>query len=475
MRWRPLQRTPHQPTPRGLLRRSKQQEVGRTMAVPDKENHQTGKITESGDIPLSQSPAKVLPDFPRRFSGHSSYAAGLLQVVSVPTSSAQPSSSQPSSSTEGVLVPLNSDDVSRHPCLLTLSKIEETKAILTERVEFQTCRSLENFPEATRALKNAVVKISAESYEYWIFRSPESVWEAGLEPPNYSQPEKYIPKKAAASAAVLAPRWFWKKSFAAASTGPKKPRPKVTLGRNKAAQSTASALDQPGSVALPHGVDAAPMAADLQVTRAPTLSGTEKSSNPNVKEIQPLKRQKCPNPRGSTPVMDALREGSEQTVNLLEKIQTIISTWEAIRDLETDQVREMIAQNVLWAAENVVRGEVNPLKESLAAKNKKLSEKVQVLEGRVAPTEREVEAAKRETAKMNRKVEEDLTWRYCECTYSTGRLTMQREVHEALTKSLNEKDLATVMGIMPEEVLDPAPMPYADPTPVADTLAPARD
>nr|GMD50102.1 uncharacterized protein LOC109184184 [Ipomoea batatas] len=213
------------------------------------------------------------------------------------------------------------------------------------------------------------------------------------------------------------------KSFAAASTGPKEPCPKVTLGRNKAAQSTASASDQPGLAALPHGVDATPTAADLQVTRAPTRRGTEKSSNPNVKEIQPLKRQKRPNPRGSTPVLDALRECGEQTVNLREEIQTIIPTREAIRDLETDQVGEMIAQNVLWvrlflrvnftnfsrergcgtkAAENVVCGEVNPLKESLDAKNKKLSEKVQVLEGRVAPAEREVEAAKRDTAEMNR-------------------------------------------------------------------------
>lgn len=120
------------------------------MAVPDRENHRTGKITESSDIPLSRSPAKLLPDFLRRFSGHSSSTAGLLQAVSVPTSSAQPSSSQPSSSTEGVLVPLNSDDVSRHPCLLTLSKIEETKALLTERVEFQTRRPLENEVDRTR-------------------------------------------------------------------------------------------------------------------------------------------------------------------------------------------------------------------------------------------------------------------------------------------------------------------------------------
>lgn len=54
------------------------------------------------------------------------------QAVSLPASSAQPSSSQPSTSTEGDLVPLNNEDVHKHPCLLTMSELEEVKFLLTQ-------------------------------------------------------------------------------------------------------------------------------------------------------------------------------------------------------------------------------------------------------------------------------------------------------------------------------------------------------
>nr|GLL22249.1 pentatricopeptide repeat-containing protein At1g14470 [Ipomoea trifida] len=66
------------------------------------------------------------------------------QAVLVPVSSAQPSSLQPSASTEGGLVSLNSDDVCNHLCLLTISELEEINSLLTDRVEFQTRRSLGN-------------------------------------------------------------------------------------------------------------------------------------------------------------------------------------------------------------------------------------------------------------------------------------------------------------------------------------------
>lgn len=58
------------------------------------------------------------------------------------------------------------------------------------------------------------------------------------------------------------------------------------------------------------------------------------------------------------------------------------------------------------AVENVVRKEVNPLRESLAAKDKELSEKVQAQEGRVAQVERDVEVAKHETTEMSKKMSE---------------------------------------------------------------------
>nr|GMD82156.1 uncharacterized protein LOC109193683 [Ipomoea batatas] len=103
------------------------------------------------------------------------------------------------------------------------------------------------YPTTTRALKNAVVKISAESYEYWVFRSPESVKAAQLEPPDYSQPEKYVPKRMVGSstAAPAVEPTERGRVMHLAPSGPKKPRPMVTLGGNKAAPSTEAATVTP--------------------------------------------------------------------------------------------------------------------------------------------------------------------------------------------------------------------------------------
>nr|GMC69224.1 hypothetical protein Iba_chr03aCG4710 [Ipomoea batatas] len=83
------------------------------------------------------------------------------------------------------------------------------------------------------------------------------------------------------------------------------------------------------------------------------------------------KRDKRPSPLGSAPVVDALREGVEQTTSLLKKM-----------GLETDQVEEPITQDILRishmitnllcrakAVENVVRKEIDPLKKSIVAKD----------------------------------------------------------------------------------------------------------
>nr|GMC88057.1 serine/arginine repetitive matrix protein 2-like [Ipomoea batatas] len=152
-----------------------------------------------------------------------------------------------------------------------------------------------------------------------------------------------------------------------------------------------------------------------------------------------------------------------------------------IKDLETDQVGEMIAQNLSHitndlfcrakAAENVVCKEVVPLKESLAAKGKELNEKVQALEGRVARAEQEVEAAKREAAEMNEKMSNYTNLSGFLCRDKKEAEAMQHEVQEALAESLNEEDLATISGIMPDAVPDPGAMPYDDP--VSSSGAPA--
>nr|GLL17174.1 uncharacterized protein LOC109184184 [Ipomoea trifida] len=435
------------------------------------------------------------------------------------------SSSQPSASSGEELVPLSSEDVRNHPCLLTLSELEETTGLLTGRVEFQTRRSLGNYPAATRALKNAVVKISVEAYEYWVFRSPESVAAADLEPPDYSQPEKYVPKKMAGSSTAAPTAGTGKqgragmvleRSFAPIPTGPKKPRPKVTLGGSKAPPPADVPPAQGAVSALPAGSTGSAPAADLQVARPTTRRGKEKTTDHEVEEIPPPKKQKRPIARGSTPVLDALREGGEHTASFIDKVRAVIPTREAIRDLDTDQVGEMIAQSVLWlshmtndlfcrakAAENVVCEDVVPLRESLAAKDKELTEKVQALEARIASAELEVEAAKRETAEMNEKmssyanlsgflcrdpreaeaffrafihkeVGEELAWRYGEWAHAKGRYEMQQAVREALEESLDERDFAAVMSVMPDPVPAPGPMPYADPAPGDDAPAPAK-
>nr|GMD87029.1 hypothetical protein Iba_chr14bCG11810 [Ipomoea batatas] len=55
-----------------------------------------------------------------------------------------PPLSQPSTSTESDLVPLNSEDVRKHPCLLTVFELEEITSLLTRHVAFKTSRSLGN-------------------------------------------------------------------------------------------------------------------------------------------------------------------------------------------------------------------------------------------------------------------------------------------------------------------------------------------
>nr|GMD65863.1 histone-lysine N-methyltransferase SETD1A-like [Ipomoea batatas] len=60
-------------------------------------------------------------------------------------------------------------------------------------------------PKKSRSLDDAAVKVSAEEYEYEIFRSPEEYQKANLEPPRYDLPEKYTPQRAAVTVAVKAP------------------------------------------------------------------------------------------------------------------------------------------------------------------------------------------------------------------------------------------------------------------------------
>nr|GMC69395.1 hypothetical protein Iba_chr03aCG6170 [Ipomoea batatas] len=104
-------------------------------------------------------------------------------------------------------------------------------------------------------------------------------------------------------------------------------------------------IEQSIPIAIPLGtIQATSTGTDLQVTQAA------------------CKRDKRPSALGSAPVLDALREGGEQTTSLLKKM-----------GLETDQISHMIT-NLLCrakAVENVVRKEIDPLKKSTVAKDAK--------------------------------------------------------------------------------------------------------
>nr|GLL33570.1 uncharacterized protein LOC109184184 [Ipomoea trifida] len=393
------------------------------------------------------SPATVDPLLPRSSA----------PLTAPALSSGRPSASEPIQVGNLGLVPLDNEDVRKHACLLIHSELGEISTLLTGR---------------TKALREAMIKISSESYEYQIFRTSEVYAAAGLQAPDYTQKEKYIPKKAEVGTAVPHPvpgpskkAMVLDKSFAAAPTGAKKIRKKVTLGSLKLTSGPSDSTEAPASTAIPSAVALTEtLGANLQIARPLRRRGKEKAVDVEVETVSPLKRPRRPSPPGLTPILDALREGGEQTASLLEKIRTMVPCREDIRNVEIDQVGECIAQDILrlshmttdlfcrdTAAENVVRREIDPLKRSLSEKeteNKELREKIVMLEDRVAKADREVSETKEKMtnhaslsaflcrerseaeaffrAFLQNKIGEDLTWSYEKWAYSNGQHDMQQ-------------------------------------------------
>lgn len=137
------------------------------------------------------------------------------------------------------------------------------------------------------------------------------------------------------------------KSFAAPA-GSKRIRKKVTLGSLKSVVDPLGTIGGTDVTAAPPVVTSAEAAGpDLQVTRPLRRKGKEGITPADAEVVAPAKRQKRSSPPGSTPVLDALREGGEQTASLFEKIRTMVPDREHIRSLATDQVGEHIAQDLL--------------------------------------------------------------------------------------------------------------------------------
>nr|GLL16823.1 uncharacterized protein LOC109184184 [Ipomoea trifida] len=335
---------------------------------------------------------------------------------------------------------------------------------------------------------------SSGSRDQDLSRSPEAYAAANLQAPDYTQKEKYIPEKAgvAATRPNLAPGqsgegMVLERSFAVAPAGPKKTRKKVALGSLKPTLDPPEAPGVTASTAVPPaGATVGGSEPDFQMSRPLRHRGKEKATDSDVEIVALAKRPRRPSPPGSTPILDALRDGGEQTSTLLEKIRTMVLDRDHIRSLDTDQVGEHIAQDILRAAENVAMRDVDPLKRSLAekeAENKQLQDRISALEEKVERTEKEVAETKAKMtnyaslsaflrrdpteadsffrAFLQNKVGEDLTWSYGRWAYTKGQHAMQQEVYTALTESLSDHDLAAILEVMPDDVADPGPNPFA--------------
>nr|GLL45984.1 uncharacterized protein LOC109184184 [Ipomoea trifida] len=367
-------------------------------------------------------------------------------------------------------------------------------------------------PKKSRSLDDAAVKISAEEYEYEIFRSPEEYKRANLEPPRYDLPQKYTPQKAAVTVAVRPPlpqigSQGAMRSFPV-SARPPAPAKKISLG-SKTAESARSAdpsIEAPSAEAL------VPAGLPLTATHASDPSGghgearaarhgkeKEKEKAVDVEEVAPAKRAHRAGSGSTTPVIDVLmKHGDEPPAALLSRICAAAPPPEKTSGWSTALVGERIACDLIQMAHSVTdlfarakdgdeihRREVAPLKKSLAKRDLRIKE----LEGKLKTAEetgrrileradlgekiltdpvllarhicRGREAGEAVLAAISRTpVGEDLMYEFGTWAFNSGRRAMQNDVKTALEVSMEETDLPKVLAVLPEEVPDPGPTPF---------------
>lgn len=92
-------------------------------------------------------------------------------------------------------------------------------------------------------------------------------------------------------------RMVLKKGFATTSTKPKKPRPRVSLGGNKAVHPSTATTEQSVYTALPLGTaQTTTSATDLQVARAPNKWGKENVAGLDVEKVTLSRGTNAPAP-----------------------------------------------------------------------------------------------------------------------------------------------------------------------------------
>nr|GMD40401.1 serine/arginine repetitive matrix protein 2-like [Ipomoea batatas] len=122
-----------------------------------------------------------------------------------------------------------------------------------------------------------------------------------------------------------------------------------------------------------------------------------------------------------------------------------------------DQVGGWVAQDILWLAHTTTNHfylakDVEPLKKAVAHRDARIKDL-------------------KKRAFLRYLANEDLVWSFGKWTFTTGQRAMQQEVLLALAEYLNDDDLANILGILPDEVAEPSPLPYTEP-PAADVVAP---
>nr|GMC82489.1 uncharacterized protein LOC109159167 [Ipomoea batatas] len=205
-------------------------------------------------------------------------------------------------------------------------------------------------PKKSRSLDDAAVKVSAEEYEYEIFRSPEEYRKANLEPPpKYDLPQKYTPQRAAVTVDVRPPlpetgSQGAMRSFPV-SARPPAPAKKISLGSKKAgpARPTDPSVEALSAEALvPAGLPLTAthpsnLSSDHGETRA-AKHGKEKEAD--VEEVAPAKRTR--------------RDGSGSTTPMAHSVTDLFA-----RAKDGDEIH---------------RREVAPLKKSLAKRDQRIKE-----------------------------------------------------------------------------------------------------
>nr|GMD93377.1 uncharacterized protein LOC109173786 [Ipomoea batatas] len=224
-------------------------------------------------------------------------------------------------------------------------------------------------PKKSRSLDDAAVKVSAEEYEYEIFRSPEEYQKANLEPPRYDLPEKYKPQRAAVTVAVKAPlpetssRGIMR-SFPV-SARPPAPAKKISLGSRKT--EPVKPADPSAEVLVPTGLPLAATHPSGQSGDHGDARAAKRGKEKEVEEVAPAKRSRRDGSGSTTPVIDVLmKHGDEPPAALLSRICAAAPPPEKTSGWSTALVGERIAYDLIQDGDEIHRREVAPLKKALA-------------------------------------------------------------------------------------------------------------